>query len=88
MAGPNAEIVFDRLGISLSAIKNNRRTFAFGCLDWTERTPHLAGALGASMCKAFFDNKWIVRKDASRTVALTVTGKKELKGIIGLDFDY
>lgn len=85
--GPNAEVTFGKLGVEISAL-TSRRKFAFGCLDWTEKTPHLAGALGAALCKTFFDNKWIVRKDATRTIALTPDGKKALKDLIGLDTDH
>ena len=85
--GPNAEVIFGKLGVEISAI-TSRRKFAFGCLDWTEKTPHLAGALGAALCKTFFDNKWIIRKDATRTISLTSNGKKALRDSIGLDLDY
>jgi hypothetical protein len=85
--GPGAERVFGKLGIDLIALKNTRRKFAYGCLDWTERTPHLAGALGASVCQAFLDKKWIVRKNELRTIAITSTGKQALKSLIGLTID-
>lgn len=85
--GPDADRVFGKLGIDLSDLKKLRRKFAYGCLDWTERTPHLAGALGATVCQAFFDRKWIVRKNGSRTIAVTTTGKEALKDLIGLDIN-
>jgi DNA-binding transcriptional ArsR family regulator len=82
--GPDAELVFGKLGIELPALQNPRRKFAFGCMDWTEKTPHLAGALGAAVCQAFFDKKWIARKDKSRTIALTSHGRLALKEFFGL----
>jgi len=85
--GPNAEIIFRNLGVDVAAVSHGRRQLAFGCLDWTERTPHLGGALGAALCREFFERKWIIRKDASRTIAITPGGKKELHEIIGLDAD-
>src|SRR5215831_8088831 len=33
-------------GIDLSALSSSRRHFCRLCLDWTERRPHIAGALG------------------------------------------
>jgi DNA-binding transcriptional ArsR family regulator len=43
-AGRNA---FEALGVDVEAARGLRRRFAFACLDWSERRPHLAGALGA-----------------------------------------
>ncbi len=85
--GPGAEKVFGELGIDLSVLKNTRRKFAYGCLDWTERTPHLAGALGASVCDLFLENKWIARKNDTRAIAITKSGKQALRDFIGLDID-
>lgn len=85
--GAGAEQVFGKLGIDLASLKNTRRKFAYGCLDWTERTPHLAGALGASLCHSFLENKWIVRKSGTRAIAVTSNGKSALKELIGLNVD-
>jgi DNA-binding transcriptional ArsR family regulator len=85
--GPDAEQVFGKLGIDLAALKNTRRKFAYGCLDLTERTAHLAGALGASVCNSFLEKKWIIRKSGTRAIAITTGGKQALKNLIGLDID-
>jgi DNA-binding transcriptional ArsR family regulator len=85
--GSDAEQIFGKLGVDLAALKNPRRKFAYGCLDWTERTPHLAGALGASLCHSFLENKWIVRKNGTRAIAVTSNGKSALKELIGLNVD-
>jgi DNA-binding transcriptional ArsR family regulator len=85
--GPGAGQVFGELGIDLSALKNTRRKFAYGCLDWTERTPHLAGALGASVCDLFLENKWIAKKPGTRAIVITKSGKEALKSVIGLNID-
>ena len=84
--GPNAQQVFGRLGVDLSTL-NTRRRFAFACMDWTERMPHLAGALGCAVCHTFLEKKWIARKIESRTIALTTSGKQELKDLIGLNIE-
>jgi DNA-binding transcriptional ArsR family regulator len=39
-----------------------RRAVARDCLDWTERTPHLAGALPAAALDAFIDRGWLIRR--------------------------
>ncbi len=37
-----------RLGIDLAEVRRRRRQFACACPDWSERKPHLGGALGAA----------------------------------------
>ena len=36
-----------------------------GCLDWTERRPHLAGRLGATLMRAMLDHRWLTRRRAT-----------------------
>jgi hypothetical protein len=36
-------------GIEVARLRRERRALARPCLDWTERRPHLAGALGAAI---------------------------------------
>src|SRR5438094_2861909 len=40
---------FESLGIDVQETRAARRRFAYECLDWSERQPHLAGALGAAL---------------------------------------
>ena len=54
----------------------SRRALASRCLDWTERRPHLAGALGAAFLTRFLEEKWLARMNDSR--ALRVTSRGEL----------
>ncbi|MFE6457988.1 winged helix-turn-helix domain-containing protein [Streptomyces cinereoruber] len=61
-----------------------RRPPVRSCLDWTERRPHLAGAVGASLCRHAFDSGWITRIGTSRAVALTETGRRALRVHLGL----
>src|SRR5262249_45633450 len=45
------------------------------CLDWSERRPHLAGAVGAALCSLSFANGWIRRIDGTRAVTVTPKGQ-------------
>ena len=72
------------LGIDLEAIAASRRSFARACLDWSERRPHLAGALGAAVADVFFARKWIRRLPGGRAVALTTDGRAWLARELGL----
>src|SRR6202165_6002493 len=44
------------------------------CLDWSERRPHLAGAVGAALCAHSLVQGWIRRVDGSRAVTITPAG--------------
>jgi DNA-binding transcriptional ArsR family regulator len=37
-----------RLGVDLAGARAKRRVFCRPCLDWTERGPHISGAVGAA----------------------------------------
>ena len=63
-------------GIDLSALSSTRRHFCRLCLDWTERRPHLAGAVGAALTKRCFDLGWTERMKHSRAVIVTPLGKR------------
>lgn len=65
------------LGVPVHALRTARRPVVRDCLDWTERRPHLAGALGAALCRCFTDRGWIT-PGAGRAVRLTPTGRTAL----------
>jgi len=70
--------------IDASALKNGRRTFARRCLDWTERRYHVAGALGAAICGALLERRWITREKDTRIVHLSVSGRRELEHLLSV----
>jgi hypothetical protein len=45
------------------------------CSDWTERRPHVAGALGVNMYKRFSKLRWIAPSRNSRAVRVTLEGR-------------
>lgn len=49
------------LNIDLDRLRSGRRIFARSCLDWTQRRPHLAGALPATVTAAFLARGWLQR---------------------------
>jgi DNA-binding transcriptional ArsR family regulator len=75
---------FADLGIDLDAARNRRRRFAFACVDWSERRPHLGGALGAAVLDLALANRWLDRDLDSRALTLTRTGRRELQSRLGL----
>ena len=48
------------------------------CLDWTERTPHLAGRLGSAIMAAMLDSGWLQRRPRDRAFTITGTGAGHL----------
>lgn len=61
-----------------------RRPVVRGCLDWTERRPHLAGHLGAWLLTALLERGWLERRAADRSLALTPAGAGRLAGILAI----
>jgi DNA-binding transcriptional ArsR family regulator len=59
-----------RLGVNLPAVRRSRRAFALLCPDWTERRPHLGGALGAALLAAMLDQGRVGLRPAERAVDL------------------
>lgn len=79
--------LFTQLGIDIDVLAGKtgrRRHFARACLDWSERSPHLAGALGAALAERCFERGWLQRRRDSRAVTLTPAGAEALAGIFGL----
>lgn len=63
-------------GIDLFAVGNKRRHFCRSCLDWTERRPHIGGAVGAALANRCFELGWTERMKHSRAVVVTEAGKR------------
>src|SRR5262249_26322675 len=61
-------------GLNIGALEQSRRRFAGACLDWTERKPHLNGALGAAMTARLLGLGWIERGSRRRAVRVTPAG--------------
>jgi DNA-binding transcriptional ArsR family regulator len=64
------------LGINMESLQRGKRNFARQCLDWTERRPHVSGALGAALMQHFLDDGWLARRRESRALRVTQRGQK------------
>jgi DNA-binding transcriptional ArsR family regulator len=70
-------------GLNIGALERTRRRFAGACLDWTERKPHLNGALGAAMTARLLGLGWIERGSRRRAVRVTPAGREGLAATFG-----
>jgi DNA-binding transcriptional ArsR family regulator len=70
-------------GLNIGALERTRRRFAGACLDWTERKPHLNGALGAAVTARLLGLGWIERGSRRRAVRVTPAGREGLAATFG-----
>jgi DNA-binding transcriptional ArsR family regulator len=81
--GERAAAELAALGVELEPLTALRRPLVRGCLDWSERELHVAGSLGAALTTRLFELGCIVRRDRTRSVAVTEAGR-ELFAELGL----
>jgi len=75
----------EALGIDLEATRALRRRFAYACLDWSERRPHLGGGLAAAVLKIALKRRWVVQDLDSRALAVTALGRREIRARFGVE---
>jgi DNA-binding transcriptional ArsR family regulator len=77
-----------RIGVDIEALtarstRRGARIMCRPCLDWSERRPHLAGAVGAALCALSFERGWIRRIEGTRAVAITPRGARVFRDTFG-----
>jgi DNA-binding transcriptional ArsR family regulator len=65
-------------GCALADEPRSRRPLVRACLDWSERTPHVAGRVGAAIADVALARQWVVRVRDSRALRLTARGRAAL----------
>jgi hypothetical protein len=78
---------FVSLGVDVDEMRKLRRRFAYACLDWSERRPHIGGALGSALLKTAFARKWVTQDLDSRAIRVTNAGRRELLARFGVDVE-
>jgi DNA-binding transcriptional ArsR family regulator len=68
-----------RRGVDVEAARSAKRRFATACLDWTERRPHLGGALGAAVLGALRTRGYVGGRRSGRDVRIA----RPLRGWVG-----
>jgi hypothetical protein len=78
-AGPLAQ----RLGLDdAMPDTSSRRPVVRGCLDWTERRPHIAGRLGAHLLGRLLDDGWVSRVPGDRSLRITESGRAAFAALV------
>lgn len=72
------------LGIDLGAVRAMRRRFAYACVDWSERRPHIGGALGHAILQVALKQQWFVQDLDSRALTLTALGRRQMQARFGI----
>jgi DNA-binding transcriptional ArsR family regulator len=72
-------------GYGIDVSLPRRRKLAYPCIDWSERRPHLAGALGSALLKLGMDRQWLRRSLEDRALIVTPKGKRELRDAFGIE---
>lgn len=72
-------------GIDLPALEARNRPLCRTCIDWSERRPHLAGALGAALMAMILARGWAKLDPTSRAVRFTDTGRARFEAFLRAD---
>jgi DNA-binding transcriptional ArsR family regulator len=81
-ATPEGAARFADWGIEVDALQTRRRRFACTCPDWSERRPHLGGALGAAVLDACTTQGWVERTGRPRILRITPAGHRHFDGFL------
>jgi DNA-binding transcriptional ArsR family regulator len=82
VTGPG-EASLAEFGVDTGALRRQRRRFAGACLDWTQRRPHLNGALGAAITARLLELGWLAPGPHRRAVRVTPAGCEGLAAAFG-----
>jgi DNA-binding transcriptional ArsR family regulator len=88
LEGDGAEITLPGMdflrGLGVEA-RPSRRLLCRPCLDWSERRPHLAGAIGAALCTRCLDMGWLRRREGTRALLITPAGEQGFRASFGVE---
>jgi hypothetical protein len=74
----------EALGVDVEAIRKLRRCLAYACVDWSERRPHIGGAVGAALLNVGLRRKWVIQELDCRALSVTKLARREMLARFGL----
>jgi len=77
--------VMRAFGAILTPKPGSKRIYCRPCLDWSERRHHVAGHVGAEICRRCLELGWLVRERDTRALRLTAAGVVGLADTFGID---
>ena len=69
-------------GIDVTGQHTRRRRFACTCPDWSERRPHLGGALGAALLDSWTAHGWVEQAQRPRILRVTPAGHRHFDAFL------
>jgi DNA-binding transcriptional ArsR family regulator len=84
---PEGEHRFAAAGVDIATVRRQRRRYACPCLDWSERRPHLGGALGAALLRLTLEKGWAGQDLDSRALSVSSEGRRSMLTAFGLRSD-
>jgi DNA-binding transcriptional ArsR family regulator len=81
---PSGSDALQSIGVDIEAARALRRRFVCPCLDWSERRPHLGGAIGAALLHHALKKRWLTQELDSRVLTITTLGRRELFSRFGV----
>ena len=84
LIGMSLEASLEEAGFDVAALLRQRRRFACPCLDWSERRPHLGGALGAELLRVALVKGWVEQDLDSRALSVAPHAWRGLMALLRL----
>lgn len=73
---PSGDEFLRNIGVDVPTARLSRRRFAYACLDWSHRVPHLGGALAAVLLDWMIRSRMLARTKNGRAIRLTDLGNQ------------
>lgn len=83
ITGPGQRLLAG-FGLDVGAILGARRATARACVDWSERRPHVGGALGAALLGELLRRRWLRRRPDGRALTVTAAGRAGFEATFGV----